>query len=267
MMRVFMLSFFFLLFINSQVSEDWEYSSHYTVIDQVFYRLAFVTQLGSANNFTHIIRIFDAVIESIKIPAIRSKLAEQRPVYLVGDSARDFAEFVTAFDNTTGEYVLDKAGFSTNKPLPGFLSSDFEGCSHEHAFEDVPVHEFMHTIHLDGFDDVMKSQLNGLYEEAMVSPYRTYDTTSYAFQNVMEFFAEMSQIFTGVTVRRDVTGGLDIHSLKAELPKMFAFLNSIFDVSTDCVKQASCALPCAKHLWVRCATNLTNPVESELPEY
>lgn len=148
-----------------------------------------------------------------------------------------------------GRERLDIVGFGTSKPAPGFLSSDFEGCSLSgYADEDIVFHEFSHTVHMDGMPDEMKERVQALYEQYKVaSPY--YNIQSYAFSTDVEF---LSQVFCEVTIRKDVTAGIDKTILKSRLPDMCAFLDSPYDLSVNRIKQASCKAPCAKAL-TRCA--------------
>lgn len=228
--------------------ETWDFSKSYKVADQYYYRLG---SLPSTANVPIIAGIFDAVVNSIKIQTVKERLAASRPIYLVGKSAREFTEFTWRFTEPWQQYLLDIMAFATNVWIPGFVSSDFEGCAHPYYEDDVPVHEFMHTVHLDGLSDAMKARINFLYNQYNV-PNPNYNIDSYAFVDDREFFAEMGQIFTEVTVRQDVTGGLDKAGLKAYLPEMYELLESIFDVSNNKIKAASCAAPCAQ-IWSRCS--------------
>ena len=228
--------------------ETWDFSKSYAVVDRFYYRIGL---LSSRVRVPIIAGILDAVVDSIKIRAIKERLADVRPIYLLGKSPRNFTEFTLRFTEPWQLYLLDIMAFATNVWIPGFISTDFEGCAHPYFEDDVPVHEFMHTVHLDGFSDDMKARVNFLYNKYKV-PNPNYNIDSYAFVDDREFFAEMGQIFTEVTIRKDVTAGLDKAGLKRYLPEMYAFLESIFDVSNNKIKKASCAAPCAKN-WARCS--------------
>ena len=228
-------------------NEQWKFSSTYHVVDKGFYRLG---KLSKDLDTTNIEAVLDATLGLIKNPAVKARMKQERPIYLVSKSARDFKEF-SAGVTGDGRQVLDLLAFGTSKPTPGFLSSDFEGCTHPYYEEDIPFHEFSHTLHVDGMTEDMKAQINDMYNKYKV-PSPNYSINSYAFTTELEFFAEMSQVFCEVTVRKDVTAGLDKAAMKAHLPDMYAFLDSLYDLSVNRIKQASCAAPCAKQ-WGRCA--------------
>ena len=237
--------------IDTSAPEAWEFSSQYHVTDRGYFRLATRSPEISVK---YIQGTLDATLYSIKLGEVRDRLARARPIYLISKSARDFPEFMSRFGGSAtgdGRTLLDLMGFGTNKPIPGYLSSDFEGCDHPYYEEDIPFHEFAHTIHIDGFTDQMKARIQELYDKYKVaSPH--YNINSYAFANSMEFFAEMSQVFCEVTVRKDVTAGLDKAGIHAHMPELYSFLDSLFDVTINYIKRASCANPCASR-WSRCA--------------
>ena len=227
--------------------EQWSFASTYHVVDKGFYRLG---KLSKDLDTTNIEALLDATLASIKNPTVKAKMKQERPIYLVSKSARDFQEF-SAGVTADGRQVLDLLAFGTSKPTPGFFSSDFEGCTHPYFESDIPFHEFSHTLHTDGMPDDMKAQIRVMYNKYKV-PSPNYIINSYAFSTELEFFAEMSQVFCEVTVRKDVTAGLDKAAMKAYLPDMYVFLDSLYDLSVNQIKQASCAAPCAKQ-WSRCA--------------
>ena len=235
---------------SKSICEGWSFCPGYAVVDKVYYRIVKKTAEVQSS---HIEKVFDAAIESIKLPEIKTNLKRERPVYLVSRSARDFEDFKKLENEVTsdGRTKLDLMGFGPYKPTPGFLSSDFEACDHSYNEEDIPFYEFSHLVQFSGMSTQMKERVVSLYQQYKVEN-DNYNIDSYAFSSEYEFFAELSQVFCEVSVRTDVTAGLDKSSLKEFLPDMYAFLDSIYDLSNNQIKEASCSLPCASQ-WSRCA--------------
>ena len=67
----------------------------------------------------------------LKCSECLTALENEKPIYLVGTSARNFKEFESFGGTQTTEgtrTILDIDAFGTNPPYPGFISNKFEGC-------------------------------------------------------------------------------------------------------------------------------------------
>ena len=117
------------------------------ITDGTYYRIATSTNI----NRTKINSIFNSVVSAILSKPTLKNLNQEKPVYLFGANASSFSEFdafkgMKTVDGT--RLLLDVAGFATNPPYPGFMSTSFSGCSTAYTSESIVVHEFLHTIHL-----------------------------------------------------------------------------------------------------------------------
>ncbi len=170
---------------------------------------------------------------------VQMKLLQNPPTYLVGKSARDFAQFAPLAQTSTTEgkrQILDIDAFASSPSFPGFASSNLVTCPHGN--EEVFFHEFCHDIKRLGLSPAQKIKLTSIFNTYNVKN-SIYDINTYAFLNEDEFFAEMCQVYSGTTTRTDVTGGITKDILKTNLPLMQAFLDSIWTTSLN-LKPASC---------------------------
>ena len=105
-------------------------------------------------------------------PSCLKQLEAEKPVYLIGASARNFSEF-DAFKNTATtdgwRTILDIDAFGTNSPYAGFISTKFLGCHQGYFSESIVVHEFLHTIHISSFNTTLKTELKSLYDRYKVT--------------------------------------------------------------------------------------------------
>jgi len=203
-----------------------------TIKEKIYYRLGVNGNIDT----TRIENIIDSILESINDPIIKQNLKNENPIYLVGASTRDFHEFKIFENSKTTDgtrNLLDVKGFATNKPIPGFISIDFNFCKYDNEYpESIVFHEFAHTLHESGFSQQQKKRLTSLYDQYNVKTNK-YNINSYAFSSENEFFAEMAQIYCQMTYRLDVTGNININILRYELPDMFLFLASIFNINNS----------------------------------
>ena len=234
---------------NTTSDEQWQFSSHYFVVDKGYYRLA---KLSKHVKTSHIESIMDAGMRAVKTSAVKDRMLKERPIFFVSSSPINFKE-IEPGATSDGRSFFDLEGFGPRKPMPGFLSSDFEGCDHPYPAEVIPLYELTHAIKTDGMDEELQKKLTAIYEKYKANSSSDYEVDSYAFTSETEFFSEMTQVFFKTTIRKDVTAGLDKAGLKQFLPDMYNFLDAMFDSNAiGSVKQASCALPCAQAL-ERCA--------------
>lgn len=168
--------------------------------------------------------------------SIVNRLKTNKPLFLVGNSAREFTEFSSLIQlkTTDNRNVIDLSGFASNGSLPGFVSSSAMNC--ESQVEDILFHELCHDIHTYGMNASQKATIIALLNEYKVQN-SNYKIDTYAFNNEMEFFAEMSQVYCGVTIRTDVTVSYGV--LKTNLPNMFSFLGTVW-TDPNKVKLLSC---------------------------
>lgn len=233
--------------IQLVLNEEYIIMQNTVVKDYIYYRFGAKTE-SEVNNTLRIQSIINGIIQIIKEDDIKYNLQHNKPIFLIGPSARDFDEFQSLRDLKTIEgtrNILDIPAFSTNKPLPGYISNIFNVCNNS-TNEDIVFHEFMHVIESDGMSQNQKDVLNELYKKYNV-PSNNYNINSYAFVSVHEFFAEMAQVYCKMTLRLDVTGGVTINILRQYLPDLNTFLESIFNISSNYVLNAIC-YNCNKNL-------------------
>jgi len=218
----------------------------YTIInaivrDYTYYRLGVKTEL-EFNNTLYIQSIINSIILMIKDNNIKNNLEREKPIFLIGSNAHDFLELQSLKDiksSEGGRNVLNVYGFGPVKPIPGFLSNIFNKCNDPYFNDNIVFHEFMHAIHFYGLIQKQQDVLNELYNKYKVLS-NIYDIKSYVFVNVYEFFAEMAQVYCQMTFRLDATGGIIHKILKENLPDMYIFLKSIFDIDQNHVLNAIC---------------------------
>jgi hypothetical protein len=221
--------------------ENYIFSRDYYIIDKEYYRLA-VQPNRKDQNLSYIIDVLDALVQSIKSETVKQNLKKENPIYLVGETPSEFSEF-DRFENgqtIDGRSIIDLTAFATNPPIPGFISIKYDNCFCIYLTEDIIVHEFLHTIHISGFDSKLKEDLSNLYNQYKVSN-NDYSITSYAFSNDSELFAEMGQVYLGVTTRMDEqsTGGINLNKLQNKLPNLYSFMDNIFNRQNS-VRVKSC---------------------------
>lgn len=235
------------------VMDKYLFSSNYNIIDKRYYRLG---TKDKSKDVQHIIDILDEVINSIRSEEIKTNLLKDRPIFLVGNSPRDFTEFDIVINSKTidnNRNIADLTAFSTNTPLPGFISDIYNECRTIYRDEDILTHEFLHAIMNSGFTSEQRIQLENIYTlykpqyaayEQLFSIFEGYDSV-YAFLTSEEFFAIMGQIFFELTSRLDddSTGGINKQKLQTTLPQMYQFLDQIFN-SENSVRNKSCILNC-----------------------
>jgi len=227
-------------------TKKYNISPDYHIIDKEYYRLG-VLENKKDQDLTHIRNILDSLIQSIKSETIKQNLKKEKPIYLIGETPLDFKEFDWLKDvrSTDGNRnIMDLTAFATNLPTPGYISSKYNNCYCGYLDEDIIVHEFLHTIQLSGFDNLIQEEFMKLYNEYKVIN-NDYSITSYAFLNDRELFSELGQVYFGVTTRMDEasTGGINLNLLKTKLPKLYSFMDNIFK-SENSVRQKSCAQNC-----------------------
>lgn len=229
---------------NLAKQDNYNITPDLVVKNKTYYRIGSKNEIDTAR----IESIFDSIIEMIKDPVIKENLKNDNPIYLVGNSSKEFTELqpLSNINSHDGRTMFDIKAFGTNKPLPGFIHIEFNYCKTEYIDESVVFHEFMHTIHQSGFTQEQKNILTSLYNKYKV-PTSKYNINSYAFSTENEFFAVMAQVFCQMTSRLDATGNITIEILENELYDMFVFLNSIIDIKNNKVLKSFCLLCNNKH--------------------
>lgn len=232
--------------------EQYNFSNNYFIINKKYYRIGLLKNI----DVSKIINKMDAIISNINADIIKINLEKNNPIYLIGNSARDFTEF-NLFTNTQTtdktRNLLDVKGFATNKPIPGYLYIGFNDCINENNDDDIVFHEFMHTIHKSGLDKIMGTELDYIFNKYKITN-NIYNINSYGFQDVFEFFAEMAQVYCGVTTRLDVTGNVTHTILKNNLPDMYNFLKKIFKNNYS-IRENICAQNCNNTFCCDCTDN------------
>ncbi len=189
-----------------------------------------------------IIKEFDYVISLICDEAVKSALRENPAIYLVG-AIDDFRCFDDEFKNaeTRGveswqptRKVRDTPGFTgkiiiENGKMPkilGFISENFQTC-YDVAYL-LPSHEFFHFIHYQGLSLDQINELTNIYI-TYKKPNKFYKTDTYAFHTEFEFFAVLASVYCGMDkINQD---DMDKDRIRAYMPKMYSFLESLFLVS------------------------------------
>ena len=222
----------------------------YTIInaivrDYTYYRLGVKTE-SEFNNTLYIQSIINSIIPMIKDNNIKDNLKRNKPLFLIGSSAHDFLELQSLKNEKTAEGVrniLDIFAFGPSIPIPGFISNIFNKCADRIYLDDnIVFHEFMHSIHFYGFSQEQKNVLKELYNKYNVIS-DNYNIKLYAFVNVYEFFAEMAQTYCQMKFGFDEAKRVRVtHKiLKDNLPEMYTFLQSIFNIYPNHALNAICS--------------------------
>lgn len=224
------------------IVKNYNISSNTIVKDYIYYRLGFKTE-SEVNESLYIQSIINSIIQMIKDNNIKYNLQRNKPIFLIGSSARNFDELQSLKNMRTTEgnrNMLDIAAFSPSNSLPGFISNIFKNCDNQYSNdEDIVFHEFMHVIMSDGMTQTQKDILNKIYNKYNVFS-NIYNIKSYAFVHVAEFFAEMAQVYCSMTIRLDVTGGITKQILFNYLPEVITFLETIFNKNPNHVLNTIC---------------------------
>jgi len=222
----------------------------YTIInaivrDYTYYRLGVKTEL-EFNNTLYIQSIINSIILMIKDNNIKNNLQRNKPLFLISSSAHDFLELQLLKNEKTAEGVrnlLDIYAFGPSIPIPGFISNIFNKCADRIYLDDnIVFHEFMHAIHFYGFSQEQNNILKELYNKYNVIS-DNYNIKLYAFVNVYEFFAEMAQTYCQMKFGFDQEKRVRVtHKiLKDNLPEMYTFLESIFNIYPNHALNAICS--------------------------
>jgi hypothetical protein len=163
-------------------------------------------------------------------------------LFLISSSAHDFLELQSLKDRKSSEGtrdILDVSAFCAHKPIPGFISNIYNKCIHTHSDENVVFHEFIHAIHYYGTTQEQNNMLKILYNKYNVNS-DNYDIKSYAFVDVYEFFATMSQVYCQMSYNLKASGNVTYIILKNNLPELYTFLESIFNIDPNNALIALC---------------------------
>ncbi len=100
--------------------------------------------------------------------------------------------------------------------------------------EDILTHEFAHTMHILGMNEVDKKSITTLYLAARkkgIFAKNLYGDPAYMMANEEEFFACLSAVWFGVHNPKSVSLSSELNgreAIKAKLPAMYYFLKSIY---------------------------------------
>ncbi len=188
--------------------------------------------------------IFNICANSVADENIKSMVKQNKPLWLIGTSARDFLDFTKVIDPNAlypdGRTLLDLPAFSVPPPVAAFMYTELVQCNSTdfRPYEDVVFHEFTHCLHHLGMSKTQVSTINGLWLKYKV-PNGNYATDKYAFMNDTEFLACCTQVHIGLTTRTDT------HPTHNELvqfmPEMYSFLQQLFP-NPDQIKSQVCAV-------------------------
>ena len=194
----------------------------------------YVTPTVSTTSVDALVKTCASMVSSLAKDVV-NRMRINKPTFIIGGTFDSHIEFSSIGGTFSGE------AFAPMAPTPGYLGDVVLKFCEDRNYENVVVHEFAHAIHLSGFDTAQTSLMKKLWEKYKAMPTSGWDVSTYIFSNEWECFAELSQIFLGMTSRTDATGGVTLAIIQSQMPDVYAFLKMIYPMPST-VKTGVCSM-------------------------
>jgi len=229
--------------ISCKIKKNYNLSDKLLVFNETEYYILAGNDIKYKNDSDIISKIIFECIDNLNDTTSKKNLQNNKFIFLVGDSGKDFTEFLHFHDVKTSEgsrNLIDISAWGPLQPSPGFIKNTYSTCINQ-IDENIIVHEALHAIHLYGFDSNKQNRIIELYKKYN-NPNNNYNTSGvYGFVTEFEFFSIMTSVYLGMNVRMDVTGNINKDILKQHLPDMYSFLKELYP-DPEVFKEKVCSI-------------------------